>query len=94
MDTYQRRRLAMAGRRRKARPRPHRRSPPVDPGESMDPLFGVAFGSPQARKDAEGAELTWRHFAESDVVASGKKGYLVEDVKEIIEQVPSRSEEE
>lgn len=78
--------LARAGQRRKQRPRPGRRALSLSPGASADPLHGVAFGSKQAKDDAEAAGLNWLDFADSTVVPSGVEGYLVEDVKEIAEQ--------
>lgn len=87
-----RRRLANAARKRKARPRPGRLGP--TPPASLGPLAEVAFGSTQARRDAEEAGLSWRDFADSDVVPSGTEGYLVEDVKEVREQAAKPVPEE
>jgi len=88
-SSFRQRKLALAGQRRKDRPRRGRRGPP--PPQASEPLDAVAFGHPSGRDKAEAAGLTWRDFANSGLRPSGAKGYLVSDVEAIAER--KRTEE-
>lgn len=87
------RKLAAAAKRRKARPR-RGRLPDLPSEEDLDPLASVAFGSPGALSEAEAAGLTWADFASSGLTPSGSMGYLIEDVRAIVEGKNETREEE
>ena len=79
MSSYYDELLAKAGKRTRARKfRPHEPNP--DPVRT---LADVAFASDAARELAEAEGLTFEDFARSEHGASGKSGYVTDDVRKI-----------
>ena len=82
MSSYTERLLEMAGQETKRKRRERQIAPAPDPVPTLD---DVTFGSPEARALAEERGLTFRDFARSDVIPSGESGYLVDDVRAVLD---------
>lgn len=58
--------------------------PPSPPKVPEHPLESVVFASEAARRLADAEGLTWMDFAQSNVPASGRSGYRVRDVAQVV----------